>query len=253
MPLVPTTVSSTMAAIVWPPSTMITSARWARARAHSSASSVAWNAERYVYGPQNLTMPGDAGLAAPAAGVAGHRDRRVRRAVVAAVRRQHLEPAGVAAGHADGVLGRLGAAVGEEHHVEVAGGQLGDQAGRLAAGVVGVERGDRAELVGLLLDGGDQLGVLVADVDVDQLAGEVEVAVALVVPEARPLGADDDERVERGLRRPRVEHVGPVVDVGLRAGGVDRGHAARGYSTPGVVNRTLNVTAQSQSASLVGA
>ena len=92
-----------------------------------------------------------------------------------------------------------------------------DQPGGLAAGVVGVDRGDRAELVGLLLDRRDQLGVLVADVDVDELAGEVEVAVALVVPEPRALGADDDERVERGLRRPGVEDVGPVVEVGLRA------------------------------------
>ena len=93
--------------------------------------------------------------------------------------------AGVKAGHAHRVLGGLGAAVGEEHHVEVAvvdvgGGDLGDQASGLAAGVVGVERGDRAQLAGVLLDGGDQLGVLVADVDVDQLAGEVEVAGAVL-------------------------------------------------------------------------
>ena len=176
MPFVPTTVSSTMAATLWPPSTMITSARWASARSHSSASSAAWNAERYVYGPQNLTMPGHARLAGPAPRVAGHRDRRRRRPVVAAVGGEHLVPAGVAAGHADGVLRRLGAAVGEEHHVEVARRQLGDQPGGLAAGVVGVDRGDRAQLVGLLLDRRDQLGVLVADVDVDELAGEVEVA-----------------------------------------------------------------------------
>ena len=58
MPLVPTTVSSTIAATFAAPSTMITSARWASARSHSSASSAAWNAERYVYGPQNLTTPG---------------------------------------------------------------------------------------------------------------------------------------------------------------------------------------------------
>ena len=61
MPLVPTTVSSTIAAIVCPPSTMITSARCSSARAHSSASSPEWNAERYVYGPQNLTIPGAPG------------------------------------------------------------------------------------------------------------------------------------------------------------------------------------------------
>ena len=149
-----------------------------------------------MYGPQNLTMPGETRLAAPAARVAGHRDRPGRGAVVAAVRREDLVAAGVQAGHADGVLGGLGTAVGEEHHVEVAGRQLADQPGGLAAGVVGVDRGDRAELVGLLLDRRHQLGVLVADVDVDELAGEVEEAVAPVVPEARSLGAGDDERVE---------------------------------------------------------
>ena len=168
-------------------------------------------------GPPELDDAGQPRLAAPAAGVAGHRDRPGRGAVVAAVGREDLVAAGVQPGHADGVLRGLGAAVGEEHHVEVAGRQLADQPGGLAAGVVGVDRGDRAELVGLLLDRRHQLGVLVADVDVDELAGEVEVAVALVVPEPRPLGPGDDDRVERRLRRPRVEDVGPVVEVGLRA------------------------------------
>ena len=93
------------------------------------------------------------------------------------------------------------------------------RAASLRAGV-GVERGDRAQHVGLLLDGRDELGVLVADVGVDELAGEVEVAVALVVPEPRALGAGDDQRVERRLRRPGVEDVGPIVDVRLRVGGV---------------------------------
>ena len=50
------------------------------------------------------------------------------------------------------------------------GGDLGDQAGRLAAVGVGVERRDGAQPPGGLLDRGDQLRVLVADVDVDQLA-----------------------------------------------------------------------------------
>ena len=166
-------------------------------------------------GPPELDDAGQPRLAAPAAGIAGHRDRPGRRAVVAAVGREDLVPAGVQPGHADGVLGGLGAAVGEEHHVEVAGRQLADQPGGLAAGVVGVDRGDGAELVGLLLDRRHQLGVLVADVDVDELAGEVEVAVALLVPEPRPLGPGDDDRVERRLRRPRVEDVGAVVEVGL--------------------------------------
>jgi hypothetical protein len=132
----------------------------------------------------------------------------------------------VAARQAHCVLRRLGPAVGEEDHVEVTGRQLGDHPGGRAGGLVGVDRGDRAELVRLLLDGGHELRVLVADVDVDELAGEVEVALALVVPEARPLGTDDDERVQRRLGRPRVEHVGPVVHVGLRAGGLERRHGA---------------------------
>ena len=127
------------------------------------------------------------------------------------------------AGHADGVLGGLGAAVGEEHHAQCLGvvgvgagvGDLDDQACRLAARVVGVERGDGAQPAGLLLDRGDELGVLVADVDVDQLAGEVEVAVAVLVPEPAALGAGDDERVERALRAPRVEHVGAIVGEGV--------------------------------------
>ena len=82
--------------------------------------------------------------------------------MVAAVVGEHLEPAGVQPGHAHRVLGRLGAAVGEEHHVELAvvdllAGHLADQPRRLAAGVVGVERRDRAQPVGLLLDRRDQL------------------------------------------------------------------------------------------------
>ena len=212
-----------------------------------------------MYGPQNLTMPGMPGSLAQRRGspvivIAPPVD-----AVVAAVRRQHLVAAGVHAGHADGVLGRLGAAVGEEHHVEVAGRQLGDQPGRLAAGVVGVERGDRAQLVGLLLDRRDELGVLVADVDVDELAGEVEVAVALVVPEPRPVGAGDDDRVERRLRRPRVEDVGAVVDGRPRTGSGSlrrrsrtgrperssgAGHGVQGIRYRGRPNRLRIVTAQ---------
>ena len=123
-------------------------------------------------------------------------------------------PAGVQAGHAHRVLGGLGAAVGEEHHVEVAGvaSSAISRAASLRAGV-GVERRDGAQHAGLLLDGGDELGVLVADVDVDQLAGEVEVAGAVLGPEPAALGAGDHQRGEAALRAPGVEDVGPVVVV----------------------------------------
>src|SRR6266540_933620 len=68
-------------------------------------------------------------------------------------------------------------------------------------------RTDRAELVGLLLDRRDDLGVLVADRDVDELGGEVEVPLAVVVPEIAAFRARNRDGVDRVLHRPRVEDV----------------------------------------------
>jgi len=47
----------------------------------------------------------------------------------------------------------------------------------------------------------------VADRDVDELGGEVEVALAVVVPEVAPLGARDGDGVDLVLHRPGVEDV----------------------------------------------
>src|SRR2546423_3979115 len=64
--------------------------------------------------------------------------------------------------------------------------------------------------------------MLVPDRDVDQLRREVEVAVALVVPEVAALRPRDRHRADRVLHRPRVEDVAPrLVDdllSGLRVG-----------------------------------
>ena len=49
--------------------------------------------------------------------------------------------------------------------------------------------------------------MLVPDVHVHELRGEVEVAVAVVVPEVPSFGARDRDRVDRVLHRPRVEDV----------------------------------------------
>ena len=146
-------------------------------------------------------------LGGPAARVAGERDRPAGGAVVAAVARDDLVPAGRPARELDRVLVRLGAAVREERHREVARGHLGEQAreGRARLGRHG--RADRAQLVGLLLDRGDDLRVLVADRDVDELGGEVEVPLPLVIPEVAALGPGDGERVDRVLDAPRVEDV----------------------------------------------
>ena len=150
---------------------------------------------------------GDARLGGPAARVAGERDRAGRRAVVAAIARDDLVAAGVPACELDRVLVRLGAAVREERHRDVARRHLGDQARERRARLGCHRRADRAELVGLLLDRGDEPRVLVADRDVDELRREVEVALAVVVPEVAALGAGNRNRVERVLHRPRVEDV----------------------------------------------
>ena len=136
-------------------------------------------------GPRSARRRASPRLVGPAPRVAGQRDRR---------RRWRRGSCGTAASTLcrpvcsrampDRVLVRLGAAVGEEHLVEVARRDLGDQPGRLAARVVGEATAAIVHsCAGLLLDRRDQLRVLVADVDVDQLAGEVEVALAGVVPE----------------------------------------------------------------------
>ncbi len=131
--------------------------------------------------------------------------------MVAAIGRQHLEPARVQARHADGVLVRLGPAVREEHPIEVAGRELCDETGGLAPGVVREGRLDGAEALGLLDDRRDEPRVLVADVDVHELRGEVEISIALVVLEVRARCPRDRERVDEGLCRPGVEDVCPVV------------------------------------------
>src|SRR5690606_7986249 len=91
---------------------------------------------------------------------------------------------------------------------------LRDQPGELAAHVVGERRADGREPPGLGLERRDEAGVLVAEVEVDELGREVEVAVAVLVPEPGALAARDGQRVDRALRGQGVEDV-PVV--GARA------------------------------------
>jgi hypothetical protein len=59
--------------------------------------------------------------------------------------------------------------------------------------------------------------VVVADVGVHQLAGEIQVAVAVVVPEIRALGGRDRQRLQRLLRGPGMKDVRPVHRVDMRA------------------------------------
>ena len=173
------------------------------------------------------TTPGNTRLREPAPRVAGERDRSAGRAVVRAVARDDLVAAGHPAREPDRVLVRLGAAVREERVVEVAGHHLCDQARGLRALVVRHRRPDRAEQVGLVLDRLDDTRMLVADRDVDELRGEVEVALPVVVPEVAALGSGDRERRERRLHGPRVDQVRAVVRddaISLVRPVLERGH-----------------------------
>ncbi len=146
----------------------------------------------------------------PAPRVTGQVDRGVRAAVVRAVPAQHLVPAGMQTRHAERVLVGVGTAVGEEDLVQLAGGALRDQSRGLGAGVVRVLGSDRAQRGGLGLDGCHHTRVLVTDVGVDQLRGEVQQAISVAVPDVRAARRDDRHRCDLGLGRPRMEHVRPV-------------------------------------------
>src|SRR4029453_15034178 len=122
------------------------------------------------------------GVAGPAAGVAGQINGQLGAAVVGAVGGENFLAARVQPGHADRVFVGVRAAVGEEDPVQLSRRAFGDQPRRFGPGVVGVARGDGAQLRSLGRDGGHDGGVLVTDVGVDQLGGEVEVLLALPVP-----------------------------------------------------------------------
>ncbi|CPZ93858.1 Uncharacterised protein [Mycobacteroides abscessus] len=122
--------------------------------------------------------------------------------MVAAVCGKHFATPGVVARHAHRMLDGLGATVGEEHLVQGSGRALGDQAGKLAAHVVGEGGGNGGQPTGLTLDRFDQTWMLVSQVEIDQLRGEVQVLLAGVVPECRARTTGDRQRVDHRLRGP---------------------------------------------------
>src|SRR5699024_2970153 len=132
-------------------------------------------------GAPEMHDAGYGGFGAPAARVAGQRNRAGGGAVVAAVGGQYFLPTGVVAGHAHGVFVGFGAAVGEKHLVESIRGDRADQACGFGAHVVGKWRRDVGQAFGLGLDGGDQLRMLVTEVEIDQLRGKIQIAVAGIV------------------------------------------------------------------------
>jgi hypothetical protein len=113
----------------------------------------------------------------------------------------------VQARHPDRVLHGIGTTVGEEDLRHIRAREFDDPLRRFAALVVRVLRRDGRDLRGLLLDSSNDLRVLVPDVDVHQLRGEVQPLVAVVVPDVRAFRGRDAHRIECTLRTPRVEHV----------------------------------------------
>ena len=162
-------------------------------------------------------------LIRPAAGITCCGDRGTGVAVVRAVGREHLVLVCVNARHADGILDCICAAIGEEHLRHIRRGQLDDALRGIVAGIVRVLRSDGRQQCCLILDRLDDLGVLVADIDVDQLRGEVEELVAVVIPEVAALGCRNAHRLQSLLRTPGMEDVFAihVVD-GLAVGGICR-------------------------------
>src|SRR5690606_489311 len=116
--------------------------------------------------------------------------------------------AGDHARHLHGVLVALAAVGGEEDPAAlVPRRDLGEQGGELAADVVDERRRGVEELLGLALYRVDHRGVAVAEVDGAEARREVEVALAGLVVEVRPLAPRDRRGVDRRLLAPRGEHV----------------------------------------------
>ena len=147
--------------------------------------------------------------------VAGRADCRARIAVVATVGGEDLVAPGDQTCRAHGVLVRVGAGVCKEHLVEPLRCAACNKRGCPSAGEVRVVGADGGEQFGLLLDAFDDRGVLVADIHVDLLAGEVQHLTAIRVVEPHAVAGDHLGWVEVALRVPGVENVRAVQRVGV--------------------------------------
>ena len=149
---------------------------------------------------QHVHDAADPGLVRPPAGIAGELHRSRGRPVVAAVAREDLLAAGHELGDLHRVLVRLGAAEREEHLVHVARHEARELLPQDRAALERHERRDVGQLRGLLRDRVGHAPVAVTDVHAHQLGVEVEVALAVGVPEVDALGALDRDR-----RRDRLQ------------------------------------------------
>ena len=188
---------SAISAATGPPAWPSRSSRSATQAAMNSAS------VRCAYGPRVRTPPctysvcsGDR-LVGDQAGVAGDADRAEGAAVVAVAQRQDLVGAAVGGGEQQrGVVG-LGARGGEEDPGVGDAGQLGDPLGQLDRRLAEVERRGVQDPPGLLGDRRGDLGQRVRGHGGEDAAEEVQVAVALGVPDVPALAVRQLDRLAR--------------------------------------------------------
>ena len=125
--------------------------------------------------------------------------------MITTVGREDLLATSVQTRESNGVFVRLGAAVGEEHLGRAVKGVVEDEFGRPVALGIAVLGRDRGQQLGLFGNRGDDFGVLMTDVHVHQLRGEVEVGVAILVGDVNALRVANHEWVDRSLCGPGVE------------------------------------------------
>src|SRR5699024_2748622 len=101
----------------------------------------------------------------------------------------------------------LGAGMAAQRPIQVARGQFGDQASGLGSRPGRERRRQRRQLADLILHGRDQLWVLMADIEIDQLRGEIKIAVAVIIPEPNALACRDRQWIDMRLRRAGVKDV----------------------------------------------
>ena len=139
--------------------------------------------------------------------------------MVGAVAAQDLVLAGVGARQLDGVFVGVGAAQGEQEVVQVPGGDLGEQLAQQGARFGRHRRAGIGQLARLVDDGVDHALVAVTDIDAHGHRIEIQVALAVHVPEIDAFGRLDRDRRDFALGRP-----GPkTVFHGERAGFLNLG------------------------------
>ena len=127
--------------------------------------------------------------------VTGGGNRAAGIAVIGAIGGEHFIAPGIEPRHTDGVLVGIGAGVGEEHFAKAFRRQLDNPLRRFAAGEVGGGGRDGHQLFQLGFHRRQHARMLIANVDVDQLAAEIQVSIAFVIPQLAAFCPGDHQRM----------------------------------------------------------